>query len=970
MAMRMFWFWVILGLGGCAVTPPPVKLPATTPSRPAISLSGPPATPFLRLETGGHTAMIKRIGVDAAGRYLVTGSEDKTARVWNLADGGLLQTLRPPLGEGNEGKVYAVAIAPEGGTVAVAGWTGWDWEGKASIYLFDRATGQLVRRLDGLPNVILDLAYSRDGRYLAAALWGANGIRVYRANDWQEAARDTEYGADSYSVDFDRAGRLVTTSYDGFIRLYDSAFRRIAQQQAPGGKQPYSAHFSPDGQTIAVGFNDSTAVNLLSGRDLSLLYIPDTRSVDNRSLNAVAWSEDGHRLYAGGRYDDGSGWKPLLRWNDAGHGAAERFRVSTNTLMDLRPLADGRLAFGAQDPVFGVLDRDGGKRWEHWGDILDFRGDNEGHLLLSHNGSMVEFGFYTMRPDGGWLGHTAHFDFSQRQLVPGPGNSAVLVAPNTDGEPKINWRNTEHPKVLGQALPLEPYEASRRLALASKSPGFLLGTEWRLRYYDRPDRQRWQTPIPGTAWAVNLSADGRYAVAAFGDGTLRWYTTTAGREILALYVHPDGQRWIAWTPEGFYDAAPGAEDLIGYHLNQGKDRAGQFVAARQLQERYYRPSLIARRLSPDGDRLLAEAVRELGDVREVLAQGLPPKLELLSPAEARTGGEYRLELRLRDQGGGIGPLKIRIDGSEIEGRPADIPGGGDTVSRLFTLAPGRHEFEIAARNRQGVESAPTRVVVTSTAPETRPALHLLAVGVSQYRDHTLTEGVRFAAQDAEAVRGRFQAQAADLYRDTPDIRYLRDGDATRANIEREMRGFAERVGPEDVFVLYLAGHGAGFEQNYHFIPAEARYLNQTALRSASLDETLLQKLLAGISAKKTLVLLDTCSAGSFGEPRGRALGDKFAIDRFSRITGRAIIAATADGQMALEGEGGHGAFTYVLLNGLQGLADGNRDGRIDLYELGQYIGEQLPALTLRKWKYEQTPFIEMQGLSFPLVNQP
>lgn len=237
MAMRMFWFWVMLSLGGCVVTPSPVELPAVTPSRPASSLSGPPTTPFLLLETGGHTAIINRIGVDAAGRYLVTGSEDKTARVWNLTDGSWLQTLRPPLGEGDEGKVYAVAIAPEGGTVAVAGWTK---AGNSShnIYLFDRATGQLLRRLSGLPNVINDLAYSRDGRYLAVALGSTNGIRVYRTTNWQETARDTDYEGRSYSVDFNNAGYLVTTSLDGFIRLYDPAFRRIAQQSAIGtGRQ-------------------------------------------------------------------------------------------------------------------------------------------------------------------------------------------------------------------------------------------------------------------------------------------------------------------------------------------------------------------------------------------------------------------------------------------------------------------------------------------------------------------------------------------------------------------------------------------------------------------------------------------------------------------------------------------------------------------------------------------------------------
>ena len=60
----------------------------------------PPTTPVLRLETGMHTAAILSIGMDAAQRYLVTGSTDKTVRVWELASGQLLRTLRPPLGRG------------------------------------------------------------------------------------------------------------------------------------------------------------------------------------------------------------------------------------------------------------------------------------------------------------------------------------------------------------------------------------------------------------------------------------------------------------------------------------------------------------------------------------------------------------------------------------------------------------------------------------------------------------------------------------------------------------------------------------------------------------------------------------------------------------------------------------------------------------------------------------------------------
>src|SRR5262249_45368883 len=162
--------------------------------------------PFLRIETGMHTATIRRIAVDAAERYLVTASEDKTARVWDLQSGQLLQILRPSLGTGSEGKLYAVALSPDDATVAMAGWTGYAWDGQHSIYLFDRASGRLTRRIDGLPNVINHLVYSSDGRSLAAALWGENGLRVYRTSDLSEVARDTEYKSDSYWADFDRRG--------------------------------------------------------------------------------------------------------------------------------------------------------------------------------------------------------------------------------------------------------------------------------------------------------------------------------------------------------------------------------------------------------------------------------------------------------------------------------------------------------------------------------------------------------------------------------------------------------------------------------------------------------------------------------------------------------------------------------------------------------------------------------------------
>src|SRR5437016_2655364 len=116
--------------------------------------------PVLVVDPGVHTAPIKALAVEAAGHFAVTGSEDKTVRVWSLTDGKLIQTIRMPVGPGNSGKVYAVEMSPDGNLIAAGGWTNDARE--ESIYLFAARTGKMTARLAGLPAAITRLAFSPD----------------------------------------------------------------------------------------------------------------------------------------------------------------------------------------------------------------------------------------------------------------------------------------------------------------------------------------------------------------------------------------------------------------------------------------------------------------------------------------------------------------------------------------------------------------------------------------------------------------------------------------------------------------------------------------------------------------------------------------------------------------------------------------------------------------------------------------
>ena len=226
----------------------------------AESPSWPPRQPIPRLETGMHTGPIWRLSVDAQERFLVTASKDKTARVWDLAGGNLklLQILRVPIGDAPfEGQLFGAAVSPDGKEVAAAGYTGGKNLHNFTIYIFDLASGRIKHTIPDLPVEISYLTFSPDGRFLAVTLVGAQGLRIYSSHDWSEIYRDKEsYTYDSYWADFDPQNRLVTTSYDGYLRLYklhEEKFKLSLKIPVRKGFKPSTARFSPDGSLLAVG---------------------------------------------------------------------------------------------------------------------------------------------------------------------------------------------------------------------------------------------------------------------------------------------------------------------------------------------------------------------------------------------------------------------------------------------------------------------------------------------------------------------------------------------------------------------------------------------------------------------------------------------------------------------------------------------------------------------------------------------
>ena len=199
--------------------------------------------------------------------------------------------------------------------------------------------------------------------------------------------------------------------------------------------------------------------------------------------------------------------------------------------------------------------------------------------------------------------------------------------------------------------------------------------------------------IPSIAWSVNISGDGRFAVAAFGDGTIRWYRITDGKQLLAFFPHNDHKRWVAWTPSGYYDTSPGAEEMIGWHVNNGRDAAADFFPVAQFRNTYYRPDVIARVLQTGDElRALEMANQEAGRKQQQadIAEQLPPVVEIISPSDDSevSATEITVRYRIRTPSGEpVTNIKALVDGRPTGTRALSVRTTSEAIREIPVTCP-------------------------------------------------------------------------------------------------------------------------------------------------------------------------------------------------------------------------------------------------------------------------------------------
>ena len=303
--------------------------------------------------------------------------------------------------------------------------------------------------------------------------------------------------------------------------------------------------------------------------------------------------------------------------------------------------------------------------------------------------------------------------------------------------------------------------------------------------------------------AVSISADGRTLFTASADGTVRLWDVATGLELAALVSLSNGSDWVIVSPDGLFDGSPGGREKVAFRVGNGLN----VVPVDRFFQDFYRPGLLAG---------LWAGLRPTPDVK--LGAQNPPSIKLVSPqVDGRTdAAEVTVVAEVTDAGGGIeGPWLVHNGAHSPAGQNGKA-GRDPRRSFTVTLLPGENQFEVWAACADGSwKSDPAKVrLISAKAPE-RVRMHILAVGISQYADNSLN--LKYAAADAQDMAALFAKRGPALFASaTP--RVLVDAAATRDGIRQALKDIAAAARPENVLVLFLAGHGTTIGQRISTFP--------------------------------------------------------------------------------------------------------------------------------------------------------